>query len=462
MIKEFLPNEIAVRQNDATVMPKSATDADNFVWGMDKFLQEAKILAKFKHHNIVQVARFFKQNQTAYFVMDYEEGEDLDQYCKPLTRALAQEEILAIIIPVLDGLKEVHEQDFLHRDIKPGNIFIRKNGSPMLIDFGASRFAISAKFRSITQILTPGYAPVEQYSSDISKQGAYTDIYAIGAVLYTLATGHAPVEAQDRSNAVIDEEADPYRPLKTAATITIDDSFAQAVDWALQLRAKKRPQSVIEFREVLMGNAPIKKEPQLKKKSPSKKKAQHTKNKPQKTVQQETKPFPWLKVGLPALLILGGIVGLIAMQNKETANRVNWSNNNAIETAPPRVIAQPFIKAASKKLFTDPISNIEFIQVKSGSFTMGSTQSDNEKPPHKVSLTEDYYLGKTEVSQKQWQRIMGNKPSYFQNCGEDCPVEQVSWNAIQDFIKKLNKETQESGYRYRYRLPTEAEWEYAA
>ena len=138
MIKEFLPNEIAVRQNDATVMPKSATDADNFVWGMDKFLQEAKILAKFKHHNIVQVARFFKQNQTAYFVMDYEEGEDLDQYCKPLTRALAQEEILAIIIPVLDGLKEVHEQDFLHRDIKPGNIFIRKNGSPMLIDFGAA------------------------------------------------------------------------------------------------------------------------------------------------------------------------------------------------------------------------------------------------------------------------------------------------------------------------------------
>ncbi len=201
VIKEFLPDEIAYRDGN-TVKPKTSTDKENLEWGLEKFEEEAQTLAKFNHPNIVRVLDYFDDNDTAYFVMDYEEGEDLDAHLKKLGRDLTQDEIVNIIVPILDGLKEVHSHKFLHRDIKPGNIYIRTNGSPMLIDFGAARNALGVKSKSITQILTPGYAPTEQYGSDVSKQGAYTDIYSIGAVLYKLVTNTTPIDAPDRSREV--------------------------------------------------------------------------------------------------------------------------------------------------------------------------------------------------------------------------------------------------------------------
>jgi serine/threonine protein kinase len=250
VIKEFLPNDIAVRQNSDTVVAKSHSDKDNFEWGMSRFLQEAKTLAKFNHPNIVKINRFFQANNTAYFVMDYEEGKDLQEYIGNNNKIFSEEEIYNIIMPILDGLREVHSHDFLHRDIKPGNIFIRKNGSPMLIDFGASRFAMGAKSKSLSVVLTEGYAPKEQYSST-SKQGPYTDIYAIGAVMYKMATGKTPVEASARVDATSDDEPDPYIKLQDQ-NIPYSDNFKKAVDSALELSAKNRPQSVRELQDILM------------------------------------------------------------------------------------------------------------------------------------------------------------------------------------------------------------------
>ena len=245
VIKEYLPNEIAIRQDSVTIMPKSQGDQENFEYGLDSFTKEAKVLAKFNHPNIVKVSRLFHKNGTAYFVMDYEAGEDLQDYIKRHS-SFNEEEILSIIMPILDGLRAVHEASFLHRDIKPGNIYIRDNASPMLIDFGASRMAMGIKSKSLSVVLTEGYAPKEQYSST-SKQGAYTDLYAIGAVMYKMATGITPPEASARADAITDDEPDPIVTLQSRTDLNYSDDFKKAVDWALYLRSKDRPQSVPEF-----------------------------------------------------------------------------------------------------------------------------------------------------------------------------------------------------------------------
>ena len=182
VIKEYFPNEFAVRSSENTITAKSKSVGD-FAKGMKRFKEEAQTLAKFNHPSIVKILGYFEANDTAYFVMEYEEGIDLSHYLKQEKRSLCQEEILSIVMPILEGLKEVHAYNFLHRDIKPGNILLRTNKSPVLIDFGASKLAIGEASRSITSMLTEGYAPLEQYSTDIKQQGPFTDIYAIAAVM---------------------------------------------------------------------------------------------------------------------------------------------------------------------------------------------------------------------------------------------------------------------------------------
>ena len=299
VIKEFLPNEIAIRQEGTTVLPKSSSDKEGFEWGLDRFLQEAKVLAKFNHPNIVKVSRFFKENGTAYFVMDYEEGEDLESYIKQRGGTLEEDEIKQIMLPILDGLREVHSHDFLHRDIKPGNIYIRKNGSPMLIDFGASRYALSSKSKSLTQMLTPGYAPIEQYSSDASKQGAYTDIYAIGAVMYKMISAQTPAESQDRSNAVIEGESNPYTPIEEVSQGNYTEALYKSINTSLELSAKKRPQSVKELQELMMEIAPT---APIEEKKPAQPESVTKKSKEEPT--KEKKSNKGIKIAIAAVLVV--------------------------------------------------------------------------------------------------------------------------------------------------------------
>jgi len=178
--------------------------------------------------------------------MDYEEGEDLQSYLSRYN-SLSEKEILSIIMPILDGLRAVHEAGFLHRDINPRNIYIRDNASPILIGFDTNRMAMGLKSKSLSVVFTEGYAPPEQYSEH-SKQGAYTDLYAIGAVMYKMATGITPLEASDRFWSVYyDDEPDPIVRLQSRTDLNYSDNFKKAVDWALYLRSKDRPQSVPEF-----------------------------------------------------------------------------------------------------------------------------------------------------------------------------------------------------------------------
>ena len=245
-IKEYLPADIATRTGDNSVAPQASQFRDDFEWGLGRFLDEARTLARFDHRHIVKVHRFFEAHGTAYIVMEYAEGETLSAF---LARkgTLSEAELKAILYPILDGLDVVHRADFLHRDIKPGNIIIRdEDNSPVLLDFGAARQAIGAKSRSVTSIITPGYAPIEQYSSR-GDQGPWTDIYALGAVCYRALTGQVPDDATER---VIQ---DPLIPVSERCAGQASAGFLSAIDKALQMDKAARPQSVASWRAALAG-----------------------------------------------------------------------------------------------------------------------------------------------------------------------------------------------------------------
>ena len=245
-VKEYLPDDIAARTGDNSVVPKASQFRGEFAWGLDRFLDEARTLARFDHRHIIKVHRFFEAHGTAYIVMEYAEGETLSQVLKS-RGTLDEAELKAVLYPILDGLEVVHRADFLHRDIKPGNIIIQDaDNSPVLLDFGAARQAIGARSRSVTSIITPGYAPIEQYSSR-GDQGPWTDIYALGAVCYQALTGQAPDDATDRVRN------DPLVPVAERCGEQASREFLSAIDWALRVDEVDRPQSVGAWRAALSG-----------------------------------------------------------------------------------------------------------------------------------------------------------------------------------------------------------------
>ena len=247
-IKEYLPADLATREQDGSVVPQTSQAASDFQWGLERFLDEARILARFQHPNIVRVHHFFETHSTAYIAMDYVEGETLAAHLErkgPLQEA----ELTGILYPLLSALEVVHRADFLHRDIKPGNIVLRDvDGSAVLLDFGAARQAIGANSRSVTSIVTPGYAPIEQYSSR-GRQGAWTDIYALGGVCYRALTGDVPEDATDRVRH------DPLVPVAQRCAGRANAAFLSAVDWALSVDEGDRPQSVGAWREAMVATA---------------------------------------------------------------------------------------------------------------------------------------------------------------------------------------------------------------
>jgi serine/threonine protein kinase len=181
--------------------------------------------------------------------MEYAKGQSLDDLLQkdgPIDEAQTKE----ILFPILDGLKRVHEQGFLHRDIKPGNIIIRDEGGAVLIDFGAARQAIETKSRAITSIVTEGYAPLEQYDG-MGNQGPWTDIYALGAVAYKCMTGNKP------PSATLRVRSDPLVPLAIATNGKASTTFAAAIEAALNIYENLRPQSIADFSAMIAGTMPV-------------------------------------------------------------------------------------------------------------------------------------------------------------------------------------------------------------
>ncbi|HEX6691877.1 MAG TPA: serine/threonine-protein kinase [Burkholderiales bacterium] len=243
-LKEYLPGDIASRGADQSIKPSSESTAETFGWGKQRFLDESRTLASFRHPNIVRVMRFFEANGSAYMVMEFVEGAPLGEWIKA-RRPVAEAQAAAILGPLLDGLEVVHRSGYLHRDIKPGNIYMRDDGTPVLLDFGSAR----QRNTELTAVVTPGYAPFEQYHTQ-GNQGPWSDLYALAGVVYWMITGGPPTEAAAR-----------VREDKMPSALTVGDhrrwrpEFLSAIDWALQPHEDQRPQSVAEWRAKLLSAA---------------------------------------------------------------------------------------------------------------------------------------------------------------------------------------------------------------
>jgi formylglycine-generating enzyme required for sulfatase activity/serine/threonine protein kinase len=255
-IKEFLPTDMAVRENDSSIHPVSGEYGEQFKWGLDRFMSEAQTLAKFKHPNIVRVLTVFPENNTAYMIMEYEKGRAMNELLKG-KNTLGEHELKSIVLPVLDGLQYVHAAGFIHRDIKPPNLFIREDGSPVLLDFGSARQSFGFKTKTLTSMVSPGFAPFEQYVAKSDKQGPWTDIYGMGATLYRSIVGRSPADAMDRSEAILHSTTDPYVSISDIKPEGYSDAFLAAIDHSLAFKPEHRPQSVNQWSRELDGIAPI-------------------------------------------------------------------------------------------------------------------------------------------------------------------------------------------------------------
>ncbi len=250
-IKEYLPNTFARRSQDGvTVKPRDAKQQELFGWGLERFRQEAETLVQLQHPNIVRVLRFFAANGTAYIVMVYEKGTSLGDRLRD-GATLPEAELAKILEPLMSGIEAVHRARYLHRDIKPDNIYLRGDGSPVLLDFGSARQAIGARTQAITSIVSPGYSPFEQYGKAAGDQGPWTDIYALGATLYRCIAGKRPPPALDRVGGKAAME-----PAAMVGQADYGAALLRAIDAALEMRAEKRPQSIAELRALMRGEAP--------------------------------------------------------------------------------------------------------------------------------------------------------------------------------------------------------------
>jgi serine/threonine protein kinase len=251
-IKELFPADLAVRQGTEKVSVESQSQWVLFDSALQMFRREAEILSQVRHPNIVKVIDYLEANGTGYMVMEYESGHDLRVHLDQQRPGRPNEnELRRLLFPLLDGLEAVHALNYLHRDIKPSNIYITRTHRPLLLDFGAARQNVVRHTRPVEQVLTPPYAPFEQYGQSL-PQGPYTDIYALGVVMFTamLPNERFPT-APDRLSR------DRFVPLaQRLRGQEYSREFLEAIDWALQFRADARPQNIAEWRVALsLGSA---------------------------------------------------------------------------------------------------------------------------------------------------------------------------------------------------------------
>ena len=245
-VKEYLPTDYAVRTEDHSVRPRSSGTSKDYTWGLERFLDEARMMARLDHPSIVGVHAYVELNGTGYIVMEYIEGESLDDRLKrqgKLDPFDFRFRLTAILKRLVGGLEQVHSEGYLHRDITPRNIMLKEDGTPVLIDFGSARQMVAARSRSVTALVTPGYAPLEQYSTH-GKQGPWTDIYALSAVAYRCITGNVPIDATERV------QGDALGLASEVGRWGYPDGLLMAVDLGLSLKREERPQDLKAWRHV--------------------------------------------------------------------------------------------------------------------------------------------------------------------------------------------------------------------
>jgi hypothetical protein len=246
-IKELLPTNIAARFTDGEVGAHTESDEDDWAWAQRRFFDEAQAIAACEHPNVLHVYEIFAAQGTVYMVTRYEKGCDLEAWLKGMERPPGEAELSALLWQLLAGLGAVHRGGFLHRDIKPGNIYMTDRGRPLLIDFGSARQKITHKSLDLTRVVTPGYAPFEQYVED-SHQGPFTDLYAVGAVMYRAITGKRPPDAPTRQ---LSKRNDACLRLAQEYRGQFRLEFLESIDEALANEAADRPPTAQAWRQRL-------------------------------------------------------------------------------------------------------------------------------------------------------------------------------------------------------------------
>ena len=400
-IKEFFMQGVNDRdETSGSVTIGIESNTQQFDEQKEKFKKEARRLWKLKNEHIVKVHDLFEENGTAYYVMDYIDGESLAERLKRTGKPMSEQDVKKLLPQILDALKEVHKNEMWHLDLKPGNIMVDKQGNAYLIDFGASKqIRANGSMTTSTAICyTPGYAPNEQIGQMYDRFGPWTDIYALGATIYNLLTNKKPPMAID----IEEDEEDAFD-----FPATVSDEMRKLVVWMMQPKRKSRPKSVDEL-----------------------------------------------------------FSKLSTIETKERSlSQQNYEETVVIDSAPndEETLLADFDNNDSKKIISSQISPVikelinNMVPIEGGTFIMGRKikwYEDSDEDEHEVILT-SYSINKFQVTQKEWIAIMNYNPSVIK--GDNQPVTNVSWDDCMSFIHKLNTIT-----GMKFRLPTEAEWEYAS
>ena len=256
-IKEYMPTGLALREDGATVLLGTDDDAATFKHGLKCFFEEGLALAKIDHKNIVRVTNFFRENNTVYMVMQYEHGKSLQDYILSQPEPVSEKFVRRVFGELLNGLREVHTQKLLHLDIKPANIYIRQDGSPVLLDFGSARQTLTQVQSKLSPSYTPGFAPPEQYF-ERKQLGPWSDIYSVGASMYSCLVRSAPIAANLRV------KQDFLAPAVKVGKGIYTQELLQIIDNSLKLDYMQRPQSVFSLQKTLLENVTL-----LREKKPS-------------------------------------------------------------------------------------------------------------------------------------------------------------------------------------------------
>ena len=244
-IKEYMPTGLALREEGATVLLGTDDDAATFKHGLKCFFEEGLALAKIDHKNIVRVTNFFRENNTVYMVMQYERGKSLQDYILSQPEPVNEKFVRRVFSELLNGLREVHTQKLLHLDIKPANIYIRLDGSPVLLDFGSARQTLTQVQSKLSPSYTPGFAPPEQYY-ERKQLGPWSDIYSVGASMYSCMMRSAPIAANLRVSE------DHLVPAAKIGKGIYTDELLKIIDSCLKLDYMERPQSVFSLQKTLL------------------------------------------------------------------------------------------------------------------------------------------------------------------------------------------------------------------